>query len=104
LFDARVSPVRHRRKEVEMRTLAKFLMGLMLALALSISATTPAVAADEGPPVGGGGCNMVDRGGTGTTAGLDPMMTGAQHGNGQTNMLFVMLSKFGGFGACDGTR
>jgi hypothetical protein len=77
-----------------MRVSTKYFAALLLGAALSIPAGIPAAAADTGPPQGGGGCNMVIRGTSGTTNGLDQMMAGAQNGKGQTNM-FVMLDRFG---------
>jgi hypothetical protein len=76
-----------------MRTPAKWLAALMLAAALSVQVGGWAMA-DTLPPAGGGGCNMVARGSSGTGAGLDQMMAGAINGNGQLNM-FLMLGKFG---------
>jgi hypothetical protein len=81
-------------KEVDMRALSKGLAAVTLAAALSIPVGGRAMAAESGQPTGGGGCNMVLRGASGTSAGLDQMMAGAIKGNGQTNM-FAMLDQFG---------
>ena len=46
------------------------------------------VATAAGPPQGGGGCQMVS---SPTTSGLNHMMAGAANGEGQTNMIEMLL-------------
>jgi hypothetical protein len=46
------------------------------------------VATAAGPPQGGGGCHMVS---SASTNGLDHMMAGAANGEGQTNMIEMLL-------------
>jgi hypothetical protein len=46
------------------------------------------VATAAGPPQGGGGCHMVS---SPTTSGLNHMMAGAANGEGQTNMIEMLL-------------
>jgi len=63
---------------------------------LAILATTGALAvvpvatAETGTPVGPGGCNMLTPLFTPSPVGLDPMMTGAANGNGQTKMITML--------------
>ena len=46
------------------------------------------VATAAGPPQGGGGCHMVS---SPSTSGLNHMMAGAANGEGQTNMIEMLL-------------
>ena len=66
-------------------------MKRLLAIVAAASALliVPVATADAGTPVGPGGCNML----AASATGLNQMMAGSQHGNGQTNM-FEMLGRF----------
>lgn len=61
---------------------------LAVVTAASVSAVPLVTAA--GPPQGGGGCHMVS---SPSPSGLEHMMAGAAHGQGQANMI-DMLSRF----------
>jgi hypothetical protein len=56
-----------------------------VATAASVFAVSVATA---GPPQGGGGCHMVS---SPSSSGLNHMMAGAANGEGQTNMIEMLL-------------
>jgi len=66
--------------------LARVAVPVALVIAAIVFAVPVATAA--GPPQGGGGCHMVSRA---STNGLNHMMAGAANGEGQTNMIEMLL-------------
>ena len=66
--------------------LGKAAVSAAVVIAAIVSAVPVATAA--GPPQGGGGCHMVS---SPSTSGLNHMMAGAANGEGQANMIEMLL-------------
>ena len=82
----------------------KLITTISLAVALATGAVAiPVAGADTGPPVQGGGCNMVFGPllHSPNSSGLTNMMTGSANGAGAANMA-VMLSRFSTLEFCLG--
>ena len=61
---------------------------VLAALVIAVLVCAVPVATAAGPPQGGGGCHMVSSPGT---SGLNHMMAGAANGEGQANMIEMLL-------------
>ena len=62
--------------------------GLLAAVVTAASVFAIPVATAAGPPQGGGGCHMVL---SPSSSGLEHMMAGAANGEGQANMIEMLL-------------
>jgi len=62
--------------------------GLLAAVVTAASVFAVPLATAGGPPQGGGGCHMVS---SASFSGLNHMMAGAANGEGQANMIEMLL-------------